>query len=1327
MTRSVRQIANERGRTRDAEPKRYAEFVDCQNIILLGDPGAGKSHLFKEAATSEGAHYITARTFLNTPAHLLQGQALFVDGLDESRAGRSDRGVIDAMVRKLFEVAPPKLRISCRVADWLGDSDVAAMSPYFGRNGGFTVLHLEKLSPSEQLAVLESLGADHPAAEQFVADAAERGLGDFLENPQNLRMLWEAVKAGQWPASRKQLFELSTKLALEEFNTEKTHEGGGSFSVANLRLVAGAICAARLISDVDAISLTNREGTENVPSYRSLDLFPSEEVQAALGRRVFDADAIAETVDYSHRTIAEFLAAEFLASRVRAGLPIGRLMALMGIDGHPASELRGLHAWLAVHLHEFADELIEADPFGVLTYGDAASLARSSCVVLIRSLGRLSQANPWFRSENWHAPSIGALSRPDMVEEFRSILDDPQSGHGIRSLVVDVLMTGTPLPEMIPDLEKVLARRESMLAERLHALFALLRLGEAGKNTIRTVYASQLGNSSEDLGLRIAVLHELYGDPFGPADVVALVNDFRGRSVGSGMVWDLADVIPEQDLPAILDGITPSEPNETLSEREVSSFFAQILVRAWASSAEFNEKRALGWLKKNSAFKRNIGESQNRALHMAMQKTPQRLRSLAAEFFSGVPLDKNLFLEFSRFQEAILHVLSPEELVAAVTETFSRTNPCSVERQFLYEIGLSLSYRADPANGIGIFDDFFERAEQEETLKSIRDSLIVTILPENYLTFRARRDRESENGRDQRRQEFDQDIAAIRSGSHIGWVDYLGRIYYAKFFDLDEKLSPHDRLADFLGEQRLAAALVGLVASLTRDDLPSFDDVMKCAFDDTFPCWWYGLAAGLAECCKNDTALTDLSDGFLKAMLAFVTLNFVRSREETHPWRAWLEENRPEVVRDVYVAIARMKLTQNSQYVDGLSELLNKATLDKYIAPIVLDFLRDFPDSNPQWLSKMLEAAIKLPSIHVDFVTLATRIVEGKVAVAERQRDLWLATAYVIRPSEFEAAVSQRAIANPDFVFDLRESSGGGRLGRPGKDQPLPMLEFLARLTGSLFPHTPPPSGGWSGDRNPWDASEYCRSLINMISVSPDPAATEALQRLEGNAQLPGYRNDLLYALDSQQRRRREKEYDRPGWTSTIVALANRSPATVSDLHALLVAHLRDLANRVSRENVDVFKPFWNVDSHAKPTDPRPEEACRDYFVTLLRPSLVPFGVMVEPEAHMVADKRADISVQMPGRKILCELKRDYHAEVWTAPTGQLERFYAHDPEAKGFGVYLVFWFGPKRHPRHIPTPPNNAPPPTSAKEMEDLLRSLLNEEMSKRLAVIVVDVSGEV
>jgi hypothetical protein len=86
------------------------------------------------------------------------------------------------------------------------------------------------------------------------------GLVIFLENPQNLIMLWRAVHAGSWPATRKELFELSTKLMLREADQDRARSGGGVYSVAELRPVAGAICAVRLISDVEAISLTDLEG-----------------------------------------------------------------------------------------------------------------------------------------------------------------------------------------------------------------------------------------------------------------------------------------------------------------------------------------------------------------------------------------------------------------------------------------------------------------------------------------------------------------------------------------------------------------------------------------------------------------------------------------------------------------------------------------------------------------------------------------------------------------------------------------------------------------------------------------------------------------------------------------------------------------------------------------------------------------------------------------------------------------------------------------------------------------------------------------------------------
>jgi len=131
-------------------------------------------------------------------------------------------------------------------------------------------------------------------------------------------------------------------------------------------------------------------------------------------------------------------------------------------------------------------------------------------------------------------------------------------------------------------------------------------------------------------------------------------------------------------------------------------------------------------------------------------------------------------------------------------------------------------------------------------------------------------------------------------------------------------------------------------------------------------------------------------------------------------------------------------------------------------------------------------------------------------------------------------------------------------------------------------------------------------------------------------------------------------------------------------------------------------------------------------LIDFLRAGLQPLSVIVEPEGHMAADKRADISVSLPRQKIPVELKRDYHADVWAAAEMQLDRFYTRDPEASGFGIYGVFWFGNKR-PGTIPPTPGGQPRPRSAAEMEGMLLALVPADKRARIAVIVIDVSGKV
>lgn len=801
------------------------------------------------------------------------------------------------------------------------------------------------------------------------------------------------------------------------------------------------------------------------------------------------------------------------------------------------------------------------------------------------------------------------------------------------------------------------------------------------------------------------------------------------------MFWNLADAIPVADLPNVLDGIVPSVDDTKGHNRrgwDAGSFYARALVRVWRAPGLFDPAQAIGWLRKRVAFKGGNYESRARDLRAAMRETPERLTQLTQHFFRTVPLDGNEWLSWNRFREGLMFELNADASLDIAWAELLAAAPGSKRRAFLCEVAFSLSYHANDPHASEVFARLFALPDTDACLVGIRVRATVSNLWSGYFEGRTSGEEvDIEESREKQRQEFDRDVEQIRGGHHVRWLLHIMRFYFAFYDEMDREAAPRARVTSWFGEERTDAALEGLAAALSRDDLPAFAGVTASTAEQQHSDWWYVLAAGLDERMSAGQGLSNLSDDFLKGMLVFDVANPVYEPRDgvehvmVHPWRKDLIEQRPELVRDAYLAIARLRLSKNHQFADGLHELLTEPAFEPSRADIVFELLRDYPNATPYRLDEMLSATVKLPVLHDRLQTLARTVVAGN-ALEERQRDLWLATAYVLAPAAFESDVRQRALAHPAFIFDLRDKSGFADRGQPTQPVPVPVIEFMARLAGSLFPEAPHPPRAWSGDTNAWDAADWVRSLISTISASPSQAATEALERLRDDSQLASYQPHILHALANQRQRRRDTEYDRPDWSETISALDNGAPATVADLHALLVAHLVDLKQRIARTNTDIFRQFWNVEPPERLVAPRPEEVCRNELVDLMRPSLMPLGITVEPEVHMAANKRADISVAMPSRKILCELKRDYHSEVWTAIQGQLERFYAHDPDAKGFGVYCVFWFGDKR-PYAIPAPPNGMSRPQSAAEMEQMLIGLIPQNMRQRLAVIVIDVSGTV
>ena len=305
---------------RDGSPQpegEIEEFFDNHIFVILGEPGLGKTTSFVYASQNEvNAEFIRIGEFLSlTSLDHLKGKTLYLDGLDEQRSRANGMDVMDALIGRLKQLGSPKARISCRTAEWHGGKDLAALSAI---SKGTDIVQLE-LKPIEENDIYKLI----PGSDDFIRGAYEKDLEIFLKNPQDFHLLYEFYcENKQWPKNRSELMEGACKALLKELN--KPHYESVDDWVTDRTLIRASdyLAAILILSNIAGISSDRTYANKSFPSIHEFDgdLFA---MKVATGRHVFKP-AGNKRIEPKHRKIAEYMAARYLARRVREGLSLRR-------------------------------------------------------------------------------------------------------------------------------------------------------------------------------------------------------------------------------------------------------------------------------------------------------------------------------------------------------------------------------------------------------------------------------------------------------------------------------------------------------------------------------------------------------------------------------------------------------------------------------------------------------------------------------------------------------------------------------------------------------------------------------------------------------------------------------------------------------------------------------------------------------------------------------------------------------------------------------------------------------------------------------------------
>ena len=1364
VSRTCTPLSDERGSEHPAadtpapakEPRPLAACRDVSAYVLLGDPGAGKTTALRSecaALGDEHALLVDARDFLTfDPATHPEwrGKTLFIDGLDEVRAGSSDaRTPFDAIRKRLDALGRPRFRLSCRAADWLGLNDrdrLQSVAP----DRRVTVLALDPLTSDDELRILDA--RDVPDAAAFIRSAADRGLDALLANPQSLGMLADAVgSGGAWPESRRETFERACRSMAEETNEERVALDARPFLPVELVDAAGRLCAGLLLADCDGCTLRGPASNTRYPALDCCVEAPEgaaesaaavrERLRRALATRLFTSprEGLFSPV---HRHVAEFLAARHAARRVEDGLPVRRVLALIaGGDGNVVTPLRGFAGWLAAlcGYPGVRRELIDRDPVGVALYGDARGFPPADKRRLLEALHREAPQLAEFPS----ASGAGAFVTADLEPVLREILSEPARDAEHERFVYFVLRAAAgPLPGVSELLLEVVRDDGRYPDVRAAALWAFTRTAPDGEETPAALVVLldkvRRGDVSDPDGeLRYMLLAHLYPDSLPASRVLDYLTDGPGRK----SFWHaLPERAPDADVAVLLDHLArprgapapaaagPSrEPTDpALTGLNTLNLLARGLEAhgdALLDAARLWDWLGVGLVSRSYAEDLALLDDEtgdgNRGpvprVRAWLTARPDRQKAIVAEGLrrwtaSGWPAGG------PRIDERLYEADPPSDLgFWCLDEALVAADPRAAD----WLLGRALHAVIAGAGAAGLsIDRLRERTRGHERLREQLEDMLASPVDAG----RSAR-RQTSLARDERRrrpllQAVQAQEAALRENRcppgvlrplAAAWFGLLPEITGDDARTrLRNLLAPYTRLVD--------AALAGLRGAPARTDVPSAEDVVRRGAEGEEYHLALPVLAGMAalDAAQPDGALP-LDEHPLRSALAF---HCTRSVAGADGWYRRVVRLRPEIVADVLRLHAAAELRRGNADVPALYVLAHDEDHHGVAARAALPLLRSFPtrcrNAQVGALTSLLRAALQWADRPALCGLIERKL--GARSMNAAQRTPWLAAGLTAAPDRWRVPLESFVQGRDARIRQLAAffmTDEGHRLSRGMR---APELALLIRLLGPVF--GPSRELGFGHLSLALEASIGVGVLLDRLAASPDRAAGDALADLASDSSLSAWRAELVRKRDEQRVVRRDAHYRPPGMEQVCRTLANGPPANAGDLAALLADRLREIAAEVRTSNANGWRPFWNEGAHREPSAPKHENSCRDALLHLLRQRL-PRGVDAQPEGQYANERRADVRVACRDFQVPIEIKKNTHRDLWSAMRGQLLTHYTQDPATDGYGIYLVFWFGADRTP-----PPPDGPPPRRAEELERRLTESLTAAEARRIAVRVIDVT---
>ncbi|MDY7842143.1 hypothetical protein UXA24_14360 [Aeromonas caviae] len=1263
-------------------------------VVVLAEPGGGKTELMESLARQLGTKAVTATRFRHIGAEE-ENSPLVIDAFDE--LAKIDQSGIHSLLANAFKAKATRVIISSRSSEW-SNADTQSFKDFLGAQP--LVVRLCEFGENDQQAIF----LHHYPEENFIAFRSEVirfELEPLLPNPLFLQLFAGAyIESDRHFIDKRSIFSTAVERLAKEANSRVRSAAHTLTSQQKIELAA-EVFAKLLLSGAEGVSTQEAMADRIYPTLASL-LHPIASRNDILATQLFKPGERVDLHRPVHKIVAEYCAAHYLTQRIAdptKPLMLASCFAVIAPNNTVRDELRGLLGWMAALGDQaIQEEAIRIDPYAVLANGDPSQLLPGSKRMLLAQLRKFAAQDPYFRrGDYWRRFSIAGFFTQDVADELKPLLATGEEGH-LRDLILELLAGSSAIDSLQDELHQLALASQESAHTRILATRCLLKI--TGRDHYADLASLIIEASEVSLEIAAEIIIALGCQTFERqylSDFLLVCatlypgHDVRERTIGAR--YFIKKFIAKIDLGStewLLDELTRDlachcgkKCYECDCRNGISKIAGALLDHYFdTAQAPFDPVKVWRW---------------TQGLNFHKSKRPDEsssVRTLCADHLlrQGV-----IELAFSKLidRDDIFHTRRYNFGWHAHSGlTFQSTD---------YEFIVDLAFEMENVTLWGFFIErhqYYRKSEERGANTLRRHMREQALLKPEFMKLWARSNKVAkeefrwehyERSRKLARKircrnkkdmavhaanikYIEENRALVESGRHWGWLVHFSELL----------LMAPDRIELECGDKNIVHNALINCLDFIAPNIPTLNKLAELQCASQYLKVEVILYAACIEIMRVNGNLEVVESRLLSALRTNINMGYSAiSNEERDLLKA-------EVDRLIFSNPAKAE-NFIRQYLEP--QLVNKACNNTELwllkrddnfshlrASLSIEWLQSYPELNLSTLSELFDIAAQYGDRTDLNEIIASRCGELMSVwpsltdndEIEQKRTFWLLRSFYFIEDTPEQYWDWLKRDRDTVLLFYRFSSSINRSENPswpaltaGKSYNI-LDAFIEQ-----WPKVDLPSG-WGSD-SPQDEKAY-RFLKDLLwSFNTDDGASY-IKLLLADPRFSDFHMDLQSIYATQIRKRALRDFTPPLPQEIIKLLDGNEVVTVEGLRKLVLYELQRYQQDINGGEFNSAERFYEKDERLD------EVRSTEIIAERIKLRLESQNITVTPEHQLKGRNRSDFTVtKMMGgqrRLLVTEVKGQWHRELYSAASAQLYDRYSIHPDAEHQGIFLVIWFG---------------------------------------------------